>query len=175
MEKYCAACGAQMAENESFCAVCGTKFGAEQRKPLTAEVIKRDLQLQKSSKGGYVFDIVCLLFTLVMSIFGHPIALALVALVAYSLIKRALHDSRIEKLRYTVAERDCVDLRYLPDSEGSDEWKLDFKDVNNVRTQSIKVNESFYNATKQGDVFYVVFLGEEKAPCLCYRKSEWVI
>lgn len=182
MGKYCGNCGTQMAQDEKFCAICGTKFeinlksyGVNHLKPLTSEVIKKDLHLQKSSKWGYIFIIAFLLFTSVMSVIGHPIGLVMVAMLAYSLIKMILHDSRISKFRYTIVERICVGLRYIPDGEGADEWKLEFKDINNVRTKSMSVDESFYNATKTGDEFYVVFLGEEKSPCLCYRKSEWIM
>lgn len=182
MGKYCGNCGTQMAQDEKFCAICGTKFESNvetgksySKKQLTPEVIKKDLHLQKSSKWGYIFVIAFLLFTSVMSVIGHPIALVIVAILAYDLIKMILRDSRISKFSYAIVERICVGMRYIPDGEGADEWKLDFKDINNVRSRSMSVEESFYNATKTGEEFYVVFLGEEKSPCLCYRKSEWTM
>lgn len=182
MKKFCGNCGAQMAPEERFCGACGTKFVSNVLRPptpgalkkkLTNTVIDKDLKNQKNTVWAYLGQLLLLGLMILVAALGRPFILLCAIPWALTLIGMIRHDIRRKKLQYRVLERACEEKKFVEDDEAPDRWQLWFKNGDGQLLVALEVTSDFYNATEIGEVFYVVFLVNDKLPALCYRISEW--
>lgn len=180
MSKYCGNCGSEMAQDEKFCAICGTKFESNviatidtPKKKLTNAVIDKELHNQKHTTWEYIGEFLLLGLMFVVVYLGRPGILLLSIPWAIGLYRMIKHDIRRNKLKYYVLDRPCIEKKFVEGDESPDEWLLWFQNMTKELNVAISVKQDFYDATEIGEEFFVVFLHDDKLPCLCYRKSEW--
>lgn len=180
MKKYCGNCGTEMAQDEKFCAICGTKFESNvitttdiPKKKLTNAVIDKELHNQKHTAWEYLFEALIFVLILVVVYFGREMMLIFVIPWGISLYKMIQHDNRRSRLKYYVLDRPCKEKKFVENDDSPDEYLLWFENMTRELRVALSVKQDFYDATEIGDEFFVVFLHDDKLPCLCYRKSEW--
>lgn len=180
MSKYCSNCGTQMAQNEKFCAICGTKYESnvivrveQPKNKLTNAVINKALHNQRHSVWEYLGELLWFGLMLVLLALGRPLIMIFSIPWAINIVIMIKDDIRRSKLRYYVLERPCIEKKFVEDDDKPDEWQLWFENMNRDLKVAISVERDFHDSTEVGEEFYIVFLLNDKIPCLCYRKSEW--
>lgn len=182
MNQRCRCCGVEMPENKNFCTICGTKLGNNIRKEtnpakqkLTTAMIDQQLQTQKHSGMEYLFYILLLLIILVAFVFETFEALLAIIPWCITFFSMTRHDSKRNKLQYDILERACIEKTIADNEDSPDECLLWFESVTGESTVAITVDRDFYDETELQEEFYVVFLQNDRLPCLCYRKNEWTL
>ena len=180
MNKYCGNCGAEMAQNEKFCAICGNKCESVDiaptdttKKKLTNAVINKELHNQKHTAWEYLFEALLFVLIFVVVYFGRDMMLIFVIPWGISLYRMIQHDIKRDELKYYVMDCPCVEKKFVENDESPDEYLLWFENRARGLNVELSVKQDFYDATEIGEEFFVVFLYDDKLPCLCYRKSEW--
>jgi len=180
MGKFCGSCGTIMEEDEKFCALCGTKYESnvitvpeKPKKKLTNAVINKELHNQKHSVWEYLGQCLLLGLMFVVVALGRPAIMIFSIPWAIGIIRMIRQDIRRSKLKYYVLERPCIEKKFVEGDDNPDEWLLWFENMTRQLNVAISVKQDYFDATELGEEFYVVFLINEKTPCLCYRKSEW--
>lgn len=180
MQKNCYNCGSQMPRNAKFCGVCGAEFNINiiaqphnSKTRLTNAIIDKDIHNQKHSVWEYLGQLLLLGLMFLVLALGRPGIMLLSIPWVINVIRMIRDDIRRSRLKYYVLERTCLEKKFVQGDDNPDTWQLWFENRNRDLYVAISVEQSFYDATEIGEEFFVVFLAQDKTPCLCYKKSEW--
>ena len=176
--RYCTYCGTQRVDDAQFCQKCGAAFPAGtlmggDKKELNKYVIDKDLHNQKNTVGAYIGQALLFVLMIVVAVIGNPAILICGIFWVLNVIRMIRDDAKRSALKYYVLERTCIDKKHVTDDDGPDRWQLWFENRDGSLYVATEVEKDFHDATELGDSFYVVFLQDDKTPCLCYRTTEW--
>ncbi len=146
---------------------------AQPKQILSRELVLQALRKQRNSVFSYLSMIAGLGIAVALGTFVFPLFYLFIVNCLIELKKMISIDLSRKKLQHHVILRPCEEKEIVEQDSGPDVLKLWFLNREGDLSVAVTVDREFYNQTQIGEEFYLVFAGEEKPPCLWYRKSQW--
>lgn len=140
---------------------------------LSQELVLQALRKQRNSIFAYLSMIAGLGIAVALGTFVFPLFYLFIVNCLIELKKMISIDLSRRKLQHHVILRPCEEKEIVEQENGPDVQQLWFLNRKGDLLVAVTVDREFYNQTQIGEEFYLVFAGEEKFPCLWYRKSQW--